>query len=140
MAEHPAPLGHHLERSLKRLVTRVGKVFLVLALLVTLSLLMVLPTWYLAQNHPRLYTVAALILIAVAILVRATLSLRASLKRYGRAYFLSQVFLPTLGRLVPRFLLGLSGLAAVFFLMAENYAPASLAAFLFFLGVGLRIL
>lgn len=140
MAEHPHPAGYRFISSLKAFTPRLGKSLLAVAALGLISLLLVLPTWYLASNFPQGYTWTIISLIFLALVIRGILALHRSIQRYGLRQMMRKMFLPFLAQRVPGFVLGSLGILALFFFLTENLALAALLAFLFFLGVGLRIL
>ncbi len=140
MAEHPQPMGYRIRSSLGTFFPRIARSFLLVGALALISLLLVLPAWYLASTYPQAYTWGTLSLVALALLIRGILSLDQTLRRYGVGYFYRHILVPYLVQRVPSLVLGILGVVSLFFFLTENYAPAALLALLFFLGIGLRIL
>jgi len=140
MPEHPHPLSHRFQLTIKSFFFRLAKILLGLFAITLGSLLIVLPTWYAANFYPQTYSISVIIILSVTILTFLIDNFLKALKRWGWNYLMIQIILPKLKQLVPGLFLTLLGLSALFFLLTEKFAPASLLGLLFFLGVGLRIL
>lgn len=139
MPEHPQPLSERLRRGLLTLGSRVLKTALALALILASALAFVLPVWYLATRHPQEYTVGVLALMTIGTLALLVLSVRADIRRLGFSEWLHSRLLPWLRNRIPVLVLEVIAILALLFAALERYAPAALLAFLFFLGLGMRL-